>query len=80
MVAIIFSTKQNKPMHPPLFYGNDEIVTVSSHKHLDVTLSSNLSWRCHILDIHDRALKRLNLFKRLKFKLTGIHWQSFISL
>ena len=41
--AMIFSTKRDKPVHPALYYEGNEIDIVSSHKHLGVTLSSNLS-------------------------------------
>ena len=51
--AMIFSTKRDKPaMHPALYYEGNKIDIVSSHNHLGVTLSSNLSWRTHILNIH----------------------------
>ena len=39
------------------------------HEHLGLTLSSNLSWRAHILKIHQKASKKLNLLKPLKYKL-----------
>ena len=59
----------SKTEHPALYYEGNEIDTVSSHKHLGVTLSSNLFWRTHILNIHDKASKRLNLLKGLKLKI-----------
>ena len=40
------------------------------HEHLSLTLSSNLSWRAHILKIHQKASKRLNLLKPLKYNLS----------
>ena len=67
--AMIFFTKRDKPVHPALYCEGNEINTVSSHKHLGVTLSSNLSWRTHILNIHDKTSKRLNLLKGLKLKI-----------
>ena len=41
------------------------------HEHLGLTLSSsNLSWRAHILKIHQKASKKLNLIKLLKYNLS----------
>ena len=66
---MIFSVKRLRPNHPPLFFNNNEIQEVFNHKHLGVTLSSNLTWTAHIINIHENASKRLNLLKGLKFKL-----------
>ena len=57
--SITFSTKRIKPYHPPLFYNNTQIKEVSKHIHLGVTLTSNLSWKAHILKIYEKASKRL---------------------
>ena len=40
------------------------------HEHLGLTLSSNLSWRAHILKIHQKAFKKLNRLKPLKYNLS----------
>jgi hypothetical protein len=66
---MIFSVKWLRPNHPPLFFNNNEIQEVFNHKHLGVTLSSNLTWTAHIINIHEKASKRLNLLEGLKFKL-----------
>ena len=64
--SMVFSTKRQKPLHPQLKYDNQIIESVSNHKHLGVTLSSNLLWRTHVFNIYK---KRLNLLKGLKFKI-----------
>ena len=58
--AIVFSAKRDKPVHSPLILNNNIIEDVTVHKDLGLTLSSNLSWRAHILKIHQKAFKRLN--------------------
>jgi hypothetical protein len=53
--SVTFSAKMFKPAHPTLYFANEPIEIVSNHKHLGVTLSSNLSWRAHILNIYEKA-------------------------
>ena len=55
--SMIFSAKQLRPNHPPLFFNNNEIQEVSNHKHLGVTLSSNLTWTAYIINIHEKLPK-----------------------
>jgi hypothetical protein len=61
--TITFSTKRNKPIHPPLFYENDTVKKLIQHNNLGVTLHSNLSWKTHIFNIYEKASKSLNLLK-----------------
>ena len=67
---MIFSTKRVKPGHPPLLLDGVGIENVPVHDHLGVTFSSNLSWRPHILKIHQKASRKLNLPKPLNYKLS----------
>ena len=66
---LFFLAKKDKPVHPPLILNNNIIEHVTVHEHLALTLCSNLSWRAHILKIHQKASKKLNLLKPLKYKL-----------
>lgn len=68
--SMTFSAKRIKPRHPMLYFNNETIEIVSNHKHLGVILSSNLSWRAHIFNVYEKASKKLNLLKGLKFKLS----------
>ena len=47
--SIVFWAKRDKPLQPPLILDNSIIEDVTVHEHLGLTLSSNLSWRAHIL-------------------------------
>ena len=67
--SLIFSRKLNKPLHPPIFMENQQIVAVESHKHLGVILSADCTWHKHIKYITDKAWVRINVMRRLKFKL-----------
>lgn len=67
--SMIFSVKKIKPCHPPLLLNNEIIPDVTSHCHLGINLSTDLSWHNHINIIHEKASKRLNMLKGLKFLL-----------
>jgi len=60
--AVVFSAKRDKPVHPPLILNSNIIEDVTVHEHLGLTLFSNLSWRMHILKIHQKASKKLNRY------------------
>ena len=68
--SMIFSSKRDKPDHPPLIMNGVTIDDLTVHEHLGLTLSSNLSWRAHILKIHQKASRKLNLLKPLKYRLS----------
>ena len=64
-----FSSKHIKPVHPTLYLAFRPIEEVSYHKHLSVFLAGDLSWRSHILKVHQKASKKLNMLRGLKFRL-----------
>ena len=68
--SIVFSLKRDKPDHPSLIMKGVAIEEVAVHEHLGLTLSSNLSWRPHVLKIHQKASRKLNFLKPLKYKLS----------
>ena len=67
--VITFSTKRNSIAYPPLYLNNVELATVDSHSHLGLTLTKNLSWKEHINKVVLKAMRRVNIIKRLKFFL-----------
>ena len=69
-LSVVFSAKVNKPHHPPVCLGESAIPEATSHTHLGITLSSNLSWNAHITRIVNKASQRIALLRRFKFKLS----------
>ena len=67
--ALLFSRKLNKPQHPPLFMQNHQISEVESHKHLGLYFSNDCSWHEHLNYIKEKAWFRINIMRKLKFKL-----------
>ena len=68
--SMILSAKRSRLPHPPLFLNGNVINEVSSHTHLGLTLSSNMSWQNHVLYIYHKASKRLHMLKGLKYKVS----------
>mgnify|MGYP002259906745 FL=1 len=69
-LSVIFSSKKDKPAHPPLFMGDTAIPESHEHTHLGITLTHNLSWQSHITRIINKSSQRLALLRRLKYKLS----------
>ncbi|MCG8113685.1 MAG: reverse transcriptase family protein [Candidatus Thiodiazotropha taylori] len=67
--CLLVSRKVNKPQHPPLFMHNIQIDEVDSHKHLGLYLSQDCTWHQHIDFIKEKAWCRINIMRKLKFKL-----------
>ena len=67
--AMTFSSKLIKPVRPTLYLAFRPIEEVSYHEHLGVILSGDLSWRSHILKVHQKGSRKLNMLKGLKFRL-----------
>lgn len=67
--SMIFSRKVNKPQHPAVTMNNEPVSEVNVHKHLGVYLSRDCSWHEHLEYIKNKAWTRINLMRKLKFKL-----------
>ena len=67
--SVLISRKINKPNHPPLYMLDQQITEVGSHKHLGVYFSNDCSWHRHINHIKVKAWSRINVMRKLKFKL-----------
>ena len=53
----------------PLVFSGTDLKSVTVHKHLGLTFSSDLKWKNHIDDICTRAERRLSQLHALRFKL-----------
>ena len=67
--ALLLLRKLNAIQHPPLYMEKVQIQEVKSHKHLGLYLSSDCSWHQHISYIKDKTTLRINIMRKLKFKL-----------
>ncbi|MCG8047724.1 MAG: reverse transcriptase domain-containing protein [Candidatus Thiodiazotropha endolucinida] len=67
--CLLVSRKVNRPQHPPLFMHDTQIDEVDSHKHLGLFLSQDCTWHQHIDFIKEKAWCRINIMRKLKFKL-----------
>ena len=60
---ITFSVKLSKLYQPDLFFDNKKIAEVLQHSHLGVKLTTNLSWRAHIVNLRANRAERLSGLK-----------------
>jgi hypothetical protein len=65
---LLISNKKPRP-HPPLELGAQPIKKVTSHKHLGVHLTSDLSWTTHVEETAKKANRTLGIIRPLKNKL-----------
>ena len=66
---VVFSLKRNEQVHSPLFLNFNVVKDAESHTHLGLTLQSSMSWRNHIVQVFEKASKRLNLLKFVKYRV-----------
>ena len=66
--ALLASRKFDRN-HPPIFMQNQQITEVESHKHLGIYFSNDCTWHHHIKYIVDKAWIRINIMRKLKFRL-----------
>ena len=67
--SLIISRKLNKPVHPTLYMQNQQINDVDAHKHLGLYFSNDGHWHDQIRYIKDKAWARINIMRKLKFRL-----------
>ena len=67
--TLLISRKPNRPVHPSLFMDTHQISEVDSHKHLGLYFSHDCTWHQYINNITVKACARINIMRKLKFKL-----------
>lgn len=67
--SLLISRKTNRLNHPPLFMQHHQISEARYHKNLRLYFSSDYSWHQHINYITEKAWSRINVMRKLKFKL-----------
>ncbi|MCG7870185.1 MAG: hypothetical protein JAY74_27935 [Candidatus Thiodiazotropha taylori] len=67
--SLLISRKLNRPHHPALSMQNHQITEVDSHKHLGIYFSNDCTWHQHVNYIKEKAWFRINVMRKLKFKL-----------
>ena len=71
--SMLFSNKHHKTVHPTLYMNHVAIEQLDSHKHLGITLSSDLKWNSHISIILKTAWRRIGILRSLKFILSRVN-------
>ena len=67
--SVIFSRKRNLVFMPDLIMNGVPINSVSSHKHLGLTLQSDGFWNIHIDDVISKVSPMINCLRNLKYRL-----------
>ena len=67
--SMTFSNKRERVNHPVLSMGGCDIAEVNIHTHLGLVFQNNISWNSHVFSMYEKASKRLNLLKSLRFKI-----------
>lgn len=62
----VFFTKKHVEEFPKLFFQGCQLDYVSTHRHLGLLFSNDLSWSQYINNIVKSAYKKLGLLKKLK--------------
>ena len=68
--SLIISNKPDRNDNPHVVMHGTILNEVQSHKHLGVVLHQSLVWSSHIEEICIKAMTRLNVVQRIKFKVS----------
>ena len=65
----MYVTRENINTYPDFTFEQQCITKTNQHKHLGLTLSKDLTWKSHLLSICQKATKRVDMLKALRYKL-----------
>ena len=67
---MIVSNEKTPTVYPDLTLNGQVITRVTSHKHLGITLTKDMSWNLHIDTMIKKAASRLGGIRRIRFLIT----------
>lgn len=67
--SMIISKKRNSLQYPDLVFINDTLSNDTEHKHLGLTIRSDLGWSSHIKELTRKGMKMVNILKFLQYRL-----------
>ena len=73
--TLLISRKANQIYHPPLYFYGIPIQELTNHKHLGFIFNNTCHWGQHIDNIVNKAYKKLNILRSLKFDLDRLTLQ-----
>ncbi len=62
-IEILFSTKNVKPFHPPLFFNRIMVNSVDEHKHIGLILDKKLTFQSHVKESIKKANKGIGIMR-----------------
>ena len=62
---VVFSCKKQPQIHPELVFNGSAVTKVNEHKHLGLTLQSNLSFERHLTEKITKAKRVIGILKHL---------------
>ena len=66
---MVISKKRNPLQYPDLLFMNEKLPNKPDHKHLGLTIRSDLTWSNHIKELTTKGMKMVNILKYLQFRL-----------
>ena len=66
---VIFSRKNNRPVHPNLIFNQTNVNRTSSQKHLGLILDEKLNFKEHVKVLIDKASKGISVIRKLRYQI-----------
>ena len=63
---VIFSRKNNKVGHLPLYFSDNLVKSSSTHKHLGMILDTKLDFSLHLKNVQNKVNKTIGLLRKLQ--------------